>query len=37
MSESTEAVRRLEESHKAGRVISLEEVQDALQESSEWW
>ena len=37
MSDNTEAVRRLEESHKAGRVISLEEVQDALHESSEWW
>ena len=32
-----EAVRRLEESHKAGRDISLEEVQEALQESPEWW
>lgn len=35
--ESGEAVRRLEDSHNAGRDISLEEVQDALQESSEWW
>ena len=32
-----EAVRRLEESHKAGRDVSLEEVQAALQESPEWW
>ena len=32
-----EAVRRLEESHKAGRDVSLEEVQAALQESGEWW
>ena len=35
--DSGEAVRRLEESHKAGRDISLEDVQGALQESSEWW
>ena len=35
--DSGEAVRRLEESHAAGRDVSLEEVQAALQESSEWW
>ena len=35
--DSGDAVRRLEESHKAGRDISLEEVQAALQESNEWW
>lgn len=36
-SDSGEGVRRLEESHKAGRDVSLEDVQAALQESPEWW